>query len=209
MVTMRAALTSDDHRRIREATAAVEERTGSKIAVVITRQSGRYVAYTVAWATLTAFVGGMLLAFMQPSMHARFLVFLELWIFVAVLLLLEATPLRFAIVSRGVRYGNARNLAHREFAAHAMGEGASQKRILVFVSMGERYVEVIADHATHALAPQESWNRIVDELIAKVSSGLIADGVVSAIEACGDILPDKTPHQSANPSRKVDEAGSE
>jgi len=189
---MRAALTSDDHRCIREAAAAVEERTGSKIAVVVMRQSGRYVAYTVAWATLAAIVGGIVLAFAQPSMHARFVVFLELWIFVSVLLLLEATPLRFAIVSKRVKYGNARNLAHREFAAHATGEGASQRRILLFVSMGERYVEVIADHATHALAQQESWNRIVDELITNVSSGRIADGVVGAIEACGAILSGET-----------------
>jgi putative membrane protein len=188
---MRAAPTPDDHRRIREATAAVEERIGSKIAVVVARQSGRYVAYTVAWATLVSIIGGSLLALAQPSMHARLVVFLELWIFVSVLLLLEATPLRFAIVSRRVRYGNARNLAHREFAAHAMGDGASQRRILLFVSMGERYVEVIADHATHALAPQESWNRIVDEMVAHSSSGRIADGVVSAIDACGAMLSDK------------------
>jgi putative membrane protein len=201
MVTMRAALTSDDHRRIREAAAAVEERTGSKIAVVITRQSGRYVAYTVAWATLTAFVGGMLLALTQPSMHARLVVFLELWIFVGVLLLLEATPLRFAIVSKRVRYGNARNLAHREFAAHLAGEGSNQKRILIFASIGERYVEIIADHATHALAPQESWNRIVDELVTSVSSGRIADGVVSAIEACDAILPGKTETSMDEPAR--------
>ena len=190
---MRAAPTPDDHRRIREATAAVEARIGSKIAVVVARQSGRYVAYTVAWATLVSIIGGSLLALAQPSMHARLVVFLELWIFLSVLLLLEATPLRFAIVSRRVRYGNARNLAHREFAAHAMGDGASQRRILLFVSMGERYVEVIADHATHALAPQESWNRIVDEMVAHSRSGRIADGVVSAIDACGGILPDKAP----------------
>jgi putative membrane protein len=186
---MRAALTSDDHRRISEATAAVEERIGSKIAVVVTRQSGGYVPYTVAWATLAAIVGGILLALAQPSMHARFLVFLELWIFVGVLLLLEVTPLRFAIVSKRVKYGNARNLAHREFAAHSMGERARERRILLFVSMSERYVEIIADHATHTSVPEGTWTRIVDAISAKVSAGRLADGIVAAIEACGAALP--------------------
>jgi len=189
MVTMPAVLTSDDHRRIREATTAVEERTGTKIATVIVRQSGRYVAYTVAWAALGGMIVGVLLTVVRPAMGARSVIFYELLILAVLLFVLEALPLRFAIVSRRVKHGNARNLAHREFAAHSMGERARQKRILLLVSMSERYVEIVADHATHASVPEGTWNRIVDDFIAKVSAGRLADGIVSAIEACGAALP--------------------
>ncbi len=189
---MAAVLTSEDHRRIQDATAAVEARTETKIATVITRQSGRYVSYSVAWAALGAIIGGILLAVVRPAMGARAVLFDELAIFAVMLLLLEALPLRFAIVSKRVKHGNARNLAHREFAAHSMGERARQKRILLFVSMGERYVEIIADHATHMSVPDGTWTRIVDDISAKVSAGRLADGVVSAIEACGAALPPRT-----------------
>jgi putative membrane protein len=189
---MRTIFTPQDHRRIREATSAVESRTGTKIATVITRQSGRYVAYTVAWSALGAIIAGIVLAIFRPAMGARSVLLDEISIFAILLVFLEAFPLRFAIVSKRVKYGNARNLAHREFAAHAMSAGEDQKRILVFVSMGERYVEIIADHATHERVADGSWKRIVDDIIAKVSGGRLADGIVSAIEACGAILPGKT-----------------
>jgi len=189
---MAAALTSDDHRRIKEATAAVEARTGTKIATVITRQSGRYVAYTVACAAVGAIIGGVLLTAVSPAMGARSVLFVELASCLVLLVFLEALPLRFAIVSRRVKHGNARNLAHREFAAHSAGERARARRILLFVSMGERYVEIIADHATHTSVSEGTWTRIVDDITARVRAGRLADGIVAAIEACGAALPPRT-----------------
>ena len=58
----------------------------------------------------------------------------------------------------------------------------------MFVSLGERYVEIVADHETHALAPAGAWNKIVDEFLATVKAGRVADGVLDAIAACGSIL---------------------
>ena len=70
-------------------------------------------------------------------------------------------------------------------------------RILLFVSLGERYVEILADHATHAIVPEGTWNRIVDEFVAAVQSGRIAEGVVSAIESCGAMLPPRSEESEA------------
>jgi putative membrane protein len=200
MVTMRIIFTAGDHERIHEATAAVEARSGAKIATVIVRHSGRYTAYAMAWAAFGAIFVAALTAAFRPATSAHSVIFVELWGVVALLLLLEIAPLRVATVPKRTRRANARNLAHREFAAHLSGDDANPKRILIFVSLYERYVEVIADHGTHALVPQESWDRIVDELIGKISSGRIADGVVSAIEACGASLPAKTETATGEPA---------
>jgi putative membrane protein len=89
-------------------------------------------------------------------------------------------------------------LAHREFNAHAMANSKQQHRILLFVSLGERYVEIVADHETHALAPAGTWNKIVDEFLATVKSGHVADGVIAAIASCGAILKEHHPAASAS-----------
>ena len=57
-------------------------------------------------------------------------------------ILLDVLPIRLAMVPARVKQASARNLAHREFAAHLMGEGPYRMRILMFVSLGERYVEI-------------------------------------------------------------------
>ena len=60
--------------------------------------------------------------------------------------------------------------------------------MLIFVSLGERYVEILADRDTHKLAPEGTWDKIVAEFLSKVKSGAVADGILAAIEACGTVL---------------------
>jgi putative membrane protein len=79
-----------------------------------------------------------------------------------------------------------------------MANPKQRHRVLLFVSLGERYVEIIADHETHALAPAGTWNKIVDEFLATVKSGHVTDGVLATIAACGAIL--KTHHPAASAS---------
>jgi putative membrane protein len=59
-------------------------------------------------------------------------------------------------------------------------------------------VEIIADHETHALAPAGTWSRIVDEFLATMRAGRVADGVVAAVEACGAILKQHHPARNAS-----------
>jgi len=186
---MRSPLTTEDHRRIREAATAVEERTGAKIAIVITRVSDRYTLYTLAGAALGAFTAGGFAIAARPALSGRALIFVELCVLVVLSLLLDILPIRLALVPERVKQASARNLAHREFAAHMMGDGTHRMRILLFVSIDERYVEIIADHATHAIAPAGTWKKIVDDFIASTESGRIADGIIAALDSCGAILP--------------------
>lgn len=185
---MRSGVSAEDNRRIRDAATAVEERTGAKIAIVITRVSDRYTLYTIGWAALGAFIAGGLAISARPAMTGRTLIFIQLCVLVALILTLDILPIRLAIVPARVKQAAARNLAHREFAAHVIGE-PPRARILLFVSIGERYVEVVADHAAHAITPPGTWSRIVNEFVAAVQSGRVADGVLGAIESCGAILP--------------------
>ena len=60
--------------------------------------------------------------------------------------------------------------------------------MLFFVSLGERYVEVIADRDIHARVPAGTWDRIVADFIAAVKAGQSADGFIAAIEACAAVL---------------------
>ena len=186
---MASQLSPEDRRRIGEAATAVEERTEAKIAIVITRASDRYTLYTLAGAALGAFLAGGLAISARPAISGRSLIFIELCVLVVLALMLDVLPVRLAMVPERVKQASARNLAHREFAAHLMADGTHRMRILLFVSIGERYVEIIADHATQAIVPAGTWKKIVDDFIASMDSGRIADGVLVAIESCDAILP--------------------
>ena len=166
---------------------------------MVTRVSDRYSLYPVVWAAIGAILLGVIISMIRPHIGSRTVIVIQLWFLVVMTLLLEWLPVRLAIVPERVKHAHARQLAHRAF--NAVGDTEKPHRILLFVSLGERYVEVVADHETHALAPAGSWNKIVDEFLATVKDGRVADGVLAAARACGDIL--KTHHPAENEKREA------
>ena len=186
--------TREEHERIDTAIAEIERGTAADLCVVVTRASDRYSLYPVAWAGIAAILLGGIVSLIRPEIASRALILIQLSTLIVLTLIFEWLPLRLAIVPERVKHAHARQLAHREFNAHA---GAGKRHVvLLFVSLGERYVEIVADHETHAMAPAGAWKKIVDEFLATVREGRVADGVRAAAAACGDIL--KTHHPASN-----------
>ena len=190
--------TPEEHQRIDAAIAEIGRSTAANLRVVVTRVSDRYLLYPVAWAAIGAILLGGLVSLLRPDIASRTMVAIQLWFLIVITLLLNWLPIRLWIVPERVKHAHARQLAHREFNAHAMANPTQPHRILLFVSLGERYVEIVADHETHALAPAGAWNKIVDEFLTTVKAGRVADGVLDAIAACGSIL--KTQHPAIDAS---------
>ena len=93
-------------------------------------------------------------------------------------------PIRLRLVPRHVRHAHASAFAHREFAARILTGRGDKGGMVLFVSLGERYAEVIGDRTLHARVGSDGWNRIVGALVSAAKSGNLGDGVVKAIETC-------------------------
>lgn len=190
---MASPFTPEEHQRIDAAVSAIEHDTAANLCVVVVRASDRYSLYPLVFAALAALLVGAIISLIRPAIASRVVILIELTLAIALTLILDWRPLRLRIVPERVKHARAWQLAHREFNAHTLANPRQPHRILLFVSLGERYVEIVADHETHALAPAGTWNKIVDEFLATVKAGRIADGVVHAVEACGAILKEHHP----------------
>lgn len=173
--------------------AAIKRDTSADLCVVVTRVSDRYPLYPVAWAAIGAILLGGVVSLIRPDLASRIVIAIQLWSLIVLTLVFEWLPARLSIVPKRVKHARAWQFAHREFNAHMLAAPAQQHRILLFVSLGERYVEIIADHETHALAPDGTWNKIVNRFLTTVKAGRVADGVGAAIVACGAILKEHHP----------------
>jgi putative membrane protein len=182
------ALDADDRARIHAAKAAVEQRTAAELAVVVVPVSDRYPFVGLVWAAAAAFGVAVIVALVAPDFEPVEALAIQAVALVLFALLFDWMPVRLRLVPRHLKHARARQLAHREFAAHILSGGPHRNRVLLFVSLGERYVEVIADRGTHSLVPEGTWDRIVAEFLAKVRAGAVADGVLAAIAACGQVL---------------------
>ena len=175
-----------DRKRIAAAIAAAEAKTEARFAFVAVGASDRYHLYPLVWGAVLALaaLGGLALGL--PHLNLRFAFAVVTAIFVVGSLVLEWRPLRMLIVPPRARHAHARMLAHREFAVRILSHRAHG--VLFFVSLAERHVELLADHALHEAAGQAAWDAIVANFTKTAASGRLADAIVGAAEACGALL---------------------
>ena len=74
-------------------------------------------------------------------------------------------------VPRRLRYRRAHDNALKQFLARNVHITTARTGVLIFVSLAERYAEVVADSGINAKVPQETWNDIVADLVAHAQPG--------------------------------------
>jgi putative membrane protein len=72
--------------------------------------------------------------------------------------------------------------------------------VLLFVSVAERYAEIIADKGIDERVAPGTWKGIIDHLTAAIGGGRPTDGFVTAIAAIGTVLAKHFPPGSQAPN---------
>ncbi|HKW53183.1 MAG TPA: TPM domain-containing protein [Stellaceae bacterium] len=192
---MRAPLSVAERDRIHAATVAVERRTSALFALAIVPVSERYVLFPLLWGAVLALAATGVLALIRPELGIGLGFVFNAALFIALSLVLDWLPLRLMLVPRRAKHAHARQLAHREFAARILANAQHRNGVLFFVSLGERYVEIIADRDIHARVPEGTWDKIVADFIAAVKAGRLADGFIAALDACAAVLETHYPRE--------------
>lgn len=185
---MRSSISREERERIHDAIGDIEQRTTADLDVVVTRVSDRYSLYPIVWASFGGLLVAGIISLARPETEARAAIAVQLALVILLTLIFNWLPIRLALVPTIVKRSHARQFAQREFAAQCLAARDKRARILIFVSTGEHYVEIIADRDTHSLVPQETWDRIVKEFVATMKTRPVASGLLAAIESCGAVL---------------------
>jgi putative membrane protein len=72
--------------------------------------------------------------------------------------------------------------------------------VLIYVSVAERYAEIIADTGIDKVVPKGTWQAIIDDLTLRLSDGRPGDGFVEAIERVGALLSKHFPPGTRDPN---------
>ena len=191
-------LTSGERDRIDAVIESAQHRTSADFALVIVPISDRYALYPALWAAAIALSVTGIVALVRPEYSMLTGFFINSSLFIALALLLDWMPLRMRIVPAEVKRRHAHELAHREFAVQVVAPGTHRNGVMFFVSLGERYVEIMADREIHSRAAGDAWDKTVANFLVAVRENRLADGLVSAVEACAAILEMHYPRGSAN-----------
>lgn len=194
---MDALFTDDDRRRIADAVAAAEAKTSGEIVPYVVLRSAPYAA--VPWR---GGVLGMLIG-LAVLVLARALVPDALpWLasdgpalFVALGTGALGAGLAASVPPLTRRFAGADRMAdavHRRamqaFVEEEVFATRARTGILLFVSLLEHRIEVLADAGIHQQVNDEAWDDVTAQMRRGIESGQLAQGLVDAIEACGALL---------------------
>lgn len=192
-----ALLSPEDKERIRAATAAAEEHTSGEIVTVLTPASDEYHYIPALWAALAAMAVPLPLIYLL-ALPAGAVYTAQLVVFLALVLVLRLPRLRYAVIPAYIRHRRAHRRAMEQFLAQNLHTTAARTGVLIFVSLGERHAEIIADEGIYSKVGPEVWDKAVAALISHIRSGDVAGGFVAAIGMCGEVLAEHFPPGAAD-----------
>ncbi|MHA7882521.1 TPM domain-containing protein [Nitratireductor rhodophyticola] len=186
-------LSGAEHARIARAIGDAEEKTSGEIYCVLARTSDPYLYPACLIVALAILILGPFLALalrhwwisIDPVVFAA----AQLAAFAAAAALVVAFEgLRVALVPKALRYRRAHDNAQNQFFAHNIHVTEGRTGVLIFVSLAERYVEIVADHEIDACVEQSVWNEGVALMLNHARRGTLADGFVETVTYAGEVL---------------------
>lgn len=202
-------ITNEEHKRVARAISAAEDKTSGEIYCVVARRSSSYF-YAASFMVFIALLIVSLAAAL--ALEAGWFT-IRLPVFVAaqisatacILLLIAFLPrFRLMLVPRRLQFQRAHENAVKQFLARNVHITAERTGVLIFVSLAERYAEVVADSGISAKVEQDEWDGVIRELTADARRDEIANGFVKAVHIVGELLAKHFPPKAMNPNELDD-----
>ena len=186
-------LNNSEKQRISAAITAIECQTSGELVTVITRSSDEYRYIPYLWAALLALlVPGILSVDIIPlAVNLHYLV--QICTFLGAAVVFNWSPLKVRLIPSGVKKLRAHRLAQEQFFLQNLHTTPGRTGVLLFVSIAEHYVEIIADKGINDVVNDSDWESIVARFVDELKNNRVADGFLTAINACGALLAEHFP----------------
>lgn len=185
-------ISESEKARVTRAIHEAESHTAGEIVCVLARHSSDYRLVPIAWAAaLVLFVPLPLLFLTTWSAPAIYL--FQILAFLVGAIALSYPGVRFLIVPRRAKHDRAHAEAMRQFSAQGIDKTEHRTGVLIFASIAERYVEVVADAGINNKVATAVWDDAISALVRAIKAGRPGDGFVAAIEQCGAVLAEHFP----------------
>ncbi len=177
---------------VEEAVRLAEERTSGEIVPMLVNRSDAYPGVRAAGAAALAFGAGAVVLSLDIA-HALWLPPVQLAVFALGAWLLGWRHLLRHLVPPSIRAERVDRAARLAFLEHGITETRDRTGILIYVSLLEHRVEVLADRGIQAHVPDGTWDGVVGTILDGIRARRAEHGLIEAVGRCGDILAERFP----------------
>jgi len=212
-------LSKKEKEAIVKAVTEAEKGTSGEISTAVIRESSDYIFYELMFALALGLLTTITLLIFGRSWYQfchslswnltapQFMGFSLGLVFLVMGLgfLLANTPMMDRlIVPASIRAAKVKERAILHFFTAGLTETDQRCAVLIFVSVNERRVELLADRGINEKIDSEQWNQLVEELITRIKAGEISQGIINAVEQCGELLKKHFPQKGAGTNQISD-----
>ena len=204
-------LSKEDREKISAAVAEAESKTSGEIGTAIIAESYDYAIYELFFSVVVGFVYFLVLLFFHSSLEnwlsskfwdynnvylTAFYGFSTFLVITITYLFSNIPAIDRLICSKKVMQRKVHERALRHFVESGIYNTVHRTGILIFISVLEQRVELLADSGINELIPQEKWNDIVQKIVDGIKAKTATENLVEAIKICGDLLAENFPIQA-------------
>lgn len=186
-------LSDNEKQKIAAAIATAERNTRGELVTVITASSDAYRYIPFLWAALLSLLVPGILSLLNNPLTWNIAYLVQICTFLGAAAVFNWTPLKMRLIPAAVKRLRAHRLAQEQFFMQELHTTRERTGVLLFVSVAEHYVEIIADQGINDVVSANAWQAIITEFVQRVRNKQVADGFLTAIAACGELLASHFP----------------
>ncbi len=193
------SFTEEDGRAVHDAVAAAEKRTVGEILPVVVERSDPHPGADWLAALCFLLVGSGLLAGWLPWDHPTLLLLSQLVMGALGFVLARLLPdFKRLFIFEDRASAVAEEQAFQEFYANGLHKTEAATGVLLFVSLLEHRVIILADEGINAKVDDDFWAGTDDAILDGIRTGSLRDGLVAAIHHVGERLSISFPWQEGD-----------
>lgn len=182
----------------------IESKTNAEVVVAVRGRSGTYRHADYLFGAFVALLGLLFVLFSPFDFHTYWIPLEMIGLFVAgAFVSSRGDWIRRLLTTQKFRAKAARTGAAAMFYEAGIANTSAENGLLIYLSLLERQMEVIADRGILKAVPALKWNQAVFDL-----KGLAADAdpekLISALRAVGVLLAEHLPPVGENPNELAD-----
>lgn len=195
-------LTEREQQQITETVRTAEKKTSGEIVPMVVSKSGDYPQATIVCALslslpisiiLAVIVGKMV--WIGPDSMWLFLSFFAVTMGVTYLLTQKNDTLRSYFIKQAHVETQVEKSALAAFYGQKLYKTAANNGILLYISVLEKKVWILADSGINEKIEQSTWDSVVKDLASGIQENNQCEAICAAVTRVGDILKEHFPYQ--------------
>lgn len=182
----------------------IESQTNAEVVVAVRGRSGTYRHADYLFGAILALIGLLFVLFSPFDFHTYWIPFELVGLFiVGAFVSSRGDWIRRLFTSRKFRAKAARTGAAAMFYEAGIANTSAENGLLIYLSLLERQMEVIADRGILKAVPALKWNQAVFEL-KRVAEDPNPERLLSGLREVGVLLAEHLPPLGENPNELAD-----